>query len=426
MGEKSSLMFERAKKYIPGGVNSPVRAFGSVGGTPPFIKKAHGAYITDVDGGEYLDYVCSWGPMILGHAPQAVIEAVNRVANDGTSFGAPTELEVELAGKVVEVVPSIELVRMVSSGTEATMSAIRLARGYTKRDRIIKFSGCYHGHVDSLLVQAGSGVMTFGIPGIPGIPAELAKLTVSLPYNNLEKVSEVLEKEGDSIAAVILEPVAANMGVVLPRADFLKGLRELTARHGVVLIFDEVISGFRVALGGAQEYYGVTPDLTCMGKIIGGGLPVGAYGGKKEIMECISPVGPVYQAGTLSGNPLAMAAGLATINALQASGLYDDLDKKGAYLEKGLQEAAAKSGVTATINRIGSIMTVFFTGTPVTDYESAKTSDTGKYAKYFHNMLDNGVNLAPSQFEACFVSVAHSYDDLDRTIRVAEKALAGL
>ena len=426
MSSKSATLFEQAKQLIPGGVNSPVRAFGSVGGNPPFITRASGSRIYDADGKEYLDYVCSWGPMILGHAPKQVIDAIERVALDGTSFGAPTELEVKLAQLVVDAVPSIEMVRMVSSGTEATMSAIRLARGYTGRDRIIKFAGCYHGHVDSLLVEAGSGVMTMGIPGSPGIPADLAKLTVSLPFNNLDAVTELLASEGDSVAAIILEPIPANMGVVIPDLDFLKGLRELATQYGIVLIFDEVISGFRVALGGAQEYYGITPDLTCLGKIIGGGLPVGAYGGKRAIMEKMSPLGPVYQAGTLSGNPLAMAAGIATLETLAQPGFYDTQEEKGAYLAKGLTEAASNAGVSCTMNRIGSLATTFFTASQVTDYESAKGSDTARFAKYFHNMLDLGINLAPSQFEAAFISQAHSMADLDLTIEAANKALKNL
>lgn len=419
----SRKLYEEACKLIPGGVNSPVRSGRAVMSDPIFVREAKGCRITDEDGNIYIDYVGSWGPLILGHAHPDVIRALEMSALKGTSYGIPTRAEVEMAGKVVEMVPSIEMVRMVNSGTEAAMSAIRLARGYTGRKKIVKFNGCYHGHADALLVKSGSGVLTFGIPGTPGIPEETAMHTVSLPYNDLESVRELMNRAGEEVAAIILEPVAANMGVVLPRAGFLEGLREICDSFGSVLIFDEVITGFRLARGGAQQHFGVMPDLTCLGKIIGGGLPVGAYGGKREIMERIAPSGDVYQAGTLSGNPLAMSAGLAMLNALCGKGIYEEIEKKNTYLCKGLKEAAQAAGVPVTINRIGSLGCGFFIDGAVDDFESAVKSDTKAYALYFREMLARGVYLAPSQFEAFFVGTAHEKEDLDRTIEAAHASL---
>ncbi|MBE9572339.1 MAG: glutamate-1-semialdehyde 2,1-aminomutase [Proteobacteria bacterium] len=426
MGEKSRVLFEKAKKYIPGGVNSPVRAGQAVGIDPPFISKANGCVIWDVDGNEYIDYVCSWGPMILGHAHPEIVNALEERVKLGTSYGAPTELEVEMADIVVEMVPSIEMVRMVNSGTEATMSAIRLARGYTGREKIIKFDGCYHGHADSLLVSAGSGLATLGIPGSPGVPQDLARHTISLPFNNLENVSQAFNKFGPEIAAVIVEPIPGNMGVINPDQAFLKGLRELTNEYGALLIFDEVISGFRVAIGGAQELYDIMPDLTCLGKIIGGGLPVGAYGGKKEIMTRMAPQGDVYQAGTLSGNPLAMAAGLATLKILKEKSPYDELDKKGDMLFSGLKRVAEAAGVNVVINRVGSMGSLFFTDEPVTDFETAKASDENLFKRYFRSMLDQGIYLAPSPYEAAFLSTAHSEETVHKTIECASVAFKSL
>ncbi len=420
--KRSKELFEEAKRYIPGGVNSPVRAFRAVGGDPLFIKRAAGSKIYDVDGREYIDYVGSWGPMILGHAYPRVISSLQEIMNNGTSFGAPTELEIELARLVVEAVPSVEKVRMVNSGTEAVMSAIRLARGYTERDKIIKFEGCYNGHADSLLVKAGSGVATLGIPDSPGIPADVAKDTITVPFNDLERVEEVLKREGKDIACVILEPIAGNMGVIPPADCFLEVLRGLTEEYGILLIFDEVITGFRVGYGGAQELYNVMPDLTCMGKIIGGGLPVGAYGGKREIMERIAPSGPVYQAGTLSGNPLAMTAGIETLKTLSEQGVYDEIEEKTVRLCQGLEENAGRSGIPIYLNRVGSMFSVFFTDRKVKDYTSARTSDTERFAKYFSTMIQEGIYLAPSQFEAGFVSTAHSDEDIERSILAADKA----
>ncbi len=418
--EKSEKLFEEAQKYLVGGVNSPVRAFKAVGGTPLFIEKGKGCRVWDVDGNEYIDYVLSWGPLILGHANDQVINAVKQVSNYGTSFGAPTELEIEMAKAVVDAVPSVEMVRFVNSGTEATMSAIRLARGYTGKKKVVKFEGCYHGHVDSLLVSAGSGVATLGIPGTPGIPEELANLTIVLPYNNIEAVEEAFKKHGDDIACVIIEPVAGNMGVVVPSKEYHQRLRELTKEYGSLLIWDEVMTGFRLALGGAQELYGIEPDLTTLGKVIGGGLPVGAYGGKREIMEYVAPVGPVYQAGTLSGNPLAMAAGLKQIQLLKEKNPYPELDKKGKRLEEGLRFLSEKYGIPATVNRVGSMITAFFTDREVVDFETAKTSDLEKYAKFFRLMLEMGVYFAPSQFEASFLSTAHSDNDIEETLNKVE------
>ncbi len=426
MGERSKVLFEKAKKYIPGGVNSPVRAGQSVGIDPPFISKANGCVIWDVDGNEYIDYVCSWGPMILGHAHPEIVNALEERVKLGTSYGAPTELEVEMADIIVEMVPSIEMVRMVNSGTEATMSAIRLARGYTGREKIIKFDGCYHGHADSLLVSAGSGLATLGIAGSPGVPQDLARHTISLPYNSLESVVQAFGKFGHEIAAVIVEPVPGNMGVIIPDQAFLKGLRELTNEYGALLIFDEVISGFRVAPGGAQELYGIMPDLTCLGKIIGGGLPVGAYGGKREIMTRMAPQGDVYQAGTLSGNPLAMAAGLTTLKILKEKSPYDELDKLGDMLFSGLKRVAEAAGVNVVINRVGSMGSFFFTDGPVTDFETAKASDENLFKKYFRSMLDQGIYLAPSPYEAAFLSTAHGEEMVRKTIECASVAFKSL
>ncbi|NPA52321.1 MAG: glutamate-1-semialdehyde 2,1-aminomutase [Aquificae bacterium] len=424
--EKSISLFEEAQKYLVGGVNSPVRAFKAVGGTPLFIKKGKGSRVWDVDDNEYIDYVLSWGPLILGHAHDQVINAIKQTANYGTSFGAPTELEIKMAKEVVDAIPSIEMVRFVNSGTEATMSAVRLARGYTKKKKIIKFDGCYHGHVDSLLVSAGSGVATLGIPGTPGIPEELANLTIVLPYNNIQAVEETFEKYGDDIACVILEPVAGNMGVVAPSKEYHQRLREITKEYGAVLIWDEVMTGFRLAMGGAQELYGIEPDLTTLGKVIGGGLPVGAYGGKKEIMEHIAPLGEVYQAGTLSGNPLAMSAGLKQLELLKESNPYPQLDAKGKKLEEGIRFLAEKYNIPVTINRVGSMITTFFTDTEVVDFETAKSSDLEKFSTFFRLMLENGVYFAPSQFEASFLSTAHSEKDIDETLDKIEHAFKRL
>lgn len=417
----SHTLFVKAQQLIPGGVNSPVRACKSVGCEPLFVKRAAGSKIHDVDGNEFLDFVCSWGPMILGHNHPVVVAAIEKTLQDGTSFGAPCPLEIELAELVIKALPSVEKVRFVSSGTEATMSAVRLARGYTGRKVVVKFDGCYHGHADSFLVKAGSGVITLGIPGSPGVPEDIVRNTVSIPYNNQEILEKTLRDEKLDIACVIIEPVAGNMGVVAPRPGFLQKLRSLTTELGIVLIFDEVITGLRLALGGAQEYFGVMPDLTCLGKIIGGGLPVGAYGGKKEIMDNIAPDGPVYQAGTLSGNPLAMAAGVATMQQLSKLDFYDDLEKKAATFADKLAEIAEKylPGQT-TLNRVGSMMTTFFTPGPVTDFESAMAADTEKYGAHFRQMLSQGVWLAPSQFEAAFISAAQSQADLDLALDKTE------
>jgi len=418
--ETSQRLFQEAQKYIPGGVNSPVRACRSVGCSPVFIERAQGACVYDVDGNEYLDFVGSWGPMILGHANPLILKAVNEAAASGTSFGASTPKEIDLASMVVEAVPSIEKVRFVNSGTEATMSAVRLARGYTGKKVVVKFDGCYHGHADSFLVKAGSGVLTLGIPGSPGVPDDIVKNTISIPYNNVEVLEKTLRDASLDIACVILEPVAGNMGCVPPAEGFLAKLRELTSELGIVLIFDEVITGFRLAYGGAQEYFGVLPDLTCLGKIIGGGLPVGAYGGKAEIMDCIAPDGPVYQAGTLSGNPLAMAAGIATLKQLQETNFYGKLNDKAAAYAELLSGAAARAGVPVTLNRVGSLMTGFFTGSAVVDFDSAMTADTDRYAQHFRQMLSKGFNIAPSQFEVAFVSAAHTENELAKAAEMTE------
>ena len=422
----SSDLFERAQRVIPGGVNSPVRAFRSVGIDPLFYERAKGSRVWDADGNEYIDFVASWGPMILGHSPDVVLDAVREQLDKGTSYGAPTEIEVRAAEAVIDAVPSIEMVRMVSSGTEATMSAIRLARGYTGRDKFIKFDGNYHGHSDALLVAAGSGLLTLGIPGTPGVTKGAAQDTVVLPYNDLDAVAATLAAEGDEVAAIIVEPVSGNMGVVPPAEGFLQGLRELCDRYGVVLIFDEVITGFRVARGGAQERFGVMPDLTTLGKIIGGGFPVGAFGGKREIMEQLAPVGPVYQAGTLSGNPVAMVAGLALMAELAKPGVYDELERKGERLEAGLRAAVDAAGIDAFLTRVGAMACMFFTAEQVRDWPTASTSDTDRYARYFRGMLDRGVVLAPSQFEATFVGLAHTDEDIDAMTGAAHEVLGAL
>lgn len=420
--KRSIQLFEQALRLIPGGVNSPVRAFKAVGGHPLFIARAKGSKIWDADGHAYLDYVLSWGPMILGHAHPLVTRAIKTAAMKGTSYGAPTELETRLAGSIHEAFPSMQLIRMVSSGTEATMSAIRLARGFTGRDKILKFDGGYHGHADSLLVKAGSGVATLGVPDSPGVPADLARHTLSAPYNDLSAVRKIFERHGREIAGLIVEPVAANMGVILPKEGFLQGLRDITRQYDSILIFDEVITGFRLAFGGAQERFGVAADLTCLGKIIGGGLPVGAYGGRRDVMEWIAPLGPVYQAGTLSGNPLAVTAGIETLKLLSRPGVYRKLEERSNALAAGLSSAAKRAGVAVFGTRIASLMTLFFTGRDVTDYASAKTSDTKAHAKFFTAMLEAGIYLAPSQFEAAFLSTAHTAADIDKTIKTAYNA----
>jgi glutamate-1-semialdehyde 2,1-aminomutase len=422
MGNQSKVLFEKAKRLIPGGVNSPVRAGKAVGMDPPFISRASGCLLWDVDGKQYIDYVGSWGPMILGHAHPDVVSALEEAIKGGTSYGAPTQAEVEMAEAIIEMVPSIEMVRMVNSGTEATMTAIRLARGFTGREKIVKFEGCYHGHADSLLVSAGSGIATLAIPGSPGVPKDLARHTLSLPFNQLDAVTEAFRKFGPEIAAVIVEPIPGNMGVVLPNEGFLKGLRELTRNEGAVLIFDEVISGFRVAPGGAQEIYDILPDLTCLGKIIGGGLPVGAYGGKREIMARMAPEGDVYQAGTLSGNPLAMAAGLVTLRELRRGNIYQELDRKGEMLFSGLERAARAAGVGVTVNRAGSMGSLFFGDKPVTDFATARASNQNRFVKYYASMLQQGIYLAPSPFEATFLSMAHGEEAIQKTIEAASVA----
>jgi glutamate-1-semialdehyde 2,1-aminomutase len=418
----SAALFAEAQNLLPGGVDSPVRAFRAVGGTPRFIARGKGSSVWDVDDNRYIDYLASWGPLIAGHAHPGVVAAVQDAATRGTSYGAPCAAEVELATLVKQAFPSIDLVRFVSSGTEATMTALRLARAFTRRDLILKFDGGYHGHADDLLVQAGSGPLTFGQPDSPGVPSAAASLTLSVAYNDLAAVRDAFDAHPRQIAAVIVEPVAGNMGVVPPDPGFLEHLRQMTREQGTLLIFDEVITGFRVALGGAQQRFRVTPDLTCLGKIVGGGLPVGAYGGRREIMEQVSPLGPVYQAGTLSGNPLAMAAGVATLRLLSEPGVYDHLERLAGRLVDGLADAAAEAGVAYTGNRVGSMFTGFFSASEVTDYVSAKRSDTHAYARFFHAMLDQGVYLAPSQFEAGFVSLAHTDADIDATLNAAKPA----
>lgn len=423
--EKSIAAFQRAQNVIPGGVNSPVRAFKSVGLNPVFVKKAKGTTITDLDDNQYIDCLASWGPMLFGHAHERILEAVSEAAAKGTSFGAPSEYETEMAERIIRLVPSIERVRMVSSGTEATMSAIRLARGYTGREAFVKFAGNYHGHGDSFLIKAGSGAITLGIPNSPGITAGTAKDTLMAEYNNLASVEALFREKGSEIAAVILEPVAGNMGVVVPDRAFLQGLRDITTKYGALLIFDEVITGFRLAKGGAQEYFGIKPDLTTLGKIIGGGLPVGAYGGRREIMDMIAPVGPVYQAGTLSGNPLAMAAGIAMLSMIEETkDLYSEMERKASRLEEGIRRNLGATGVNGVINRVGSMMTLFFTtGKQVTNLDEAMTSDTAQYSEYFRLSLESGIYLAPSQFECLFVSYAHTDEEIDRIIAANLQAL---
>ena len=423
MSRNMDRLFDEAKRLMPGGVNSPVRAFGGVGGVPVFLEKGSGAIVTDSDGREYIDYLGSWGPLIAGHTHPRVVAALRDQAGKGTSFGAPTELETELARRVIARVPSCEKVRFVSSGTEATMSAIRLARAATGRCGIVKLEGCYHGHADSLLVKAGSGVLTFGIPGSPGVPPDLASLTLTMPFNDAGAAERVLADHGGGIACLIVEPVAGNMGVVPPKAGWLEALRELTRARGIVLIFDEVMTGFRVAAGGAQALYGIVPDISCFGKVIGGGLPVGAYGGRADLMDRVAPSGPVYQAGTLSGNPMAMRAGIETLDILAEPGTYERLEAVSARLAAGLSGAMRDAGVPSVVNRVGSMLTAFFTAGPVVDFASATTSDTKRYARYFHGMLDRGIYLAPSQYEAAFVSTMHDEALVDRTIAAARETL---
>ena len=424
MDTRSKELFEAAKRHIPGGVNSPVRAFGSVGRTPRFIASAHGSRIVDVDGNEMIDYVCSWGPGILGHAHPRVIEKVREACGYGLTYGAPTEQEVQMAELLAELIPSMEVSRLVSSGTEAVMSAIRVARGYTQRDKIIKFKGCYHGHSDGLLVKAGSAALTTSVPDSAGVPADYTKNTLVALYNDPASVEELFQANPEEIAAVVVEPVAANMGVLPPAPGFLEFLREITKQNGALLIFDEVITGFRLALGGAQEYFHVTPDLTTLGKIVGGGMPIGVYGGKHEIMEMVSPLGPVYQAGTLSGNPIATAAGLETLRILREDpGIYQRLEEKAVRIAESVREAA---GEAVCVNRIGSLLSIFFTPEQVTDHESAVSSDTARYAEYFGYLLDHGIYTAPSQFEAMFVSDAHTGEDIETTCRVIRDCLRGM
>ncbi|MBF6600658.1 MAG: glutamate-1-semialdehyde 2,1-aminomutase [Dehalococcoidia bacterium] len=421
--ERSREIFGQARELMPGGVNSPVRAFGAVGGEPVVMARGRGSHIWDVDGNEYIDYVGSWGPLVLGHAHPAVVDVLQKAAARGTSFGALTELEVELARLVCAAVPSIERVRFVNSGTEAAMSALRLARAFTGRDKILKFEGCYHGHADGLLARAGSGVATLGLPDSAGVPASYAAETLLAPYNDAGAVERVFAAHGRGIAAVIIEPVAANMGVVLPEPGYLRFLREITERHGTLLIFDEVITGFRLSLGGAQMYFGVVPDLTCLGKIIGGGLPVGAYGGRADVMALVAPEGAMYQAGTLSGNPMAMAAGIVTLRLLSNEGMYRGLDAMGAALAEGLREAARQAEAAVVVTQLGSMLTVFFVEEAPRDYASAKRADAVRYGRFFGAMLEAGVSLPPSQFEAWFVSLAHQQADFERTLESAEAAL---
>ncbi len=424
---KSQELFAQAKEVIPGGVNSPVRAFSSIKDMGPlFMEKGEGALIYDADGNNYVDYVASWGPLILGHRHPEVVEALAKCLEKGTSFGTPTELETQLANEITQAVPSMDMVRLVNSGTEATMSALRLARGYTGRNKIVKFEGCYHGHADFLLIKAGSGALTTGVPTSPGVPETTAENTINAPFNDIEACRRIFEQEGPNIAAVIVEPVAGNMGVVPPAPGFLEGLRKITLQYGTVLIFDEVMTGFRVSYGGAQSLYGIDPDLTCLGKIIGGGLPVGAYGGKKSIMEYISPVGPVYQAGTLAGNPLAVTAGLATLRILKRKGIYQELEAKAAQLARGLEEAAREADFPATVNRVGSMVCSYFTRGPVHNFDTACSSNTEAFSDYYKAMLQQGIYLAPSQFESVFVSLAHTQKHIEKTIDAAKNTLKSL
>ncbi|MDO8785489.1 MAG: glutamate-1-semialdehyde 2,1-aminomutase [Syntrophales bacterium] len=421
--ENSKRLFKRAIELIPGGVNSPVRAFKVVGGNPLFIERAKGAKLYDVDGNEYIDYVLSWGPIIVGHSHPSVVKALKSAIENGTSFGAPTALEVELARRIIAAYPSIEKIRMVNSGTEAAMSAIRVARGYTGKDRIVKFEGCYHGHADGLLVKAGSGAATFGIPDSPGVPKSYAEETLIVPFNDSEAFRDVVKKNWKSIACVIIEPVVGNIGCVLPKPGFLEIVRNETEKYGIILIFDEVMTGFRVSYGGAQEYYGIKPDMTCLGKVIGGGMPVGAYGGKRDIMSMVAPDGPVYQAGTLSGNPIAMTAGIETLKIIARKGTYEKLEKTMRHLEEGLKDAARKAGVKTKFYRAGTMFCTYFTETEVVDYTTAKTSDTKKFARFFQGLLRRGINIAPSQFEAGFISLAHTERDINTTIEAAYSAM---
>ena len=420
--KRSEKLFEEAQRYLPGGVDSPVRAFKAVGGTPPFIARGQGSRIYDEDGNEFIDYVCSWGPLILGHSHPQVVEALKQAVERGTTFGAPTELEVTLARMISSAIPSIEMIRFVNSGTEATMTALRLARAFTGRDKVIKFAGGYHGHADGLLVKSGSGLATLSLPGSPGVPASYAQNTLVAPYNNIEAVAQIFQSYPGEIAAVIVEPVAANMGVVPPQPGFLENLRSLTGDYGALLIFDEVITGFRVAYGGAQTIFGITPDLTCLGKIIGGGLPVGAYGGKREIMEMMAPVGPVYQAGTLSGNPLAMTAGIEMLKVLCQAGIYERLEKAASRLEEGIAQVVSSLNFRLNISRFASLLTIFFSDNVAVDFESVSAADTTLFGKFFQQLLTRGIYWPPSQFEAAFVSVAHSDEDIQYTIDTIERA----
>jgi glutamate-1-semialdehyde 2,1-aminomutase len=424
--KNSKKLFAEAQRYLPGGVDSPVRAFKAVGGTPPFIVRGKGSKIYDVDGNEYIDYVGSWGPLILGHSPPQVVTALKEAVERGTSFGAPTELETTLAKMIAAAMPSIEMLRFVNSGTEAAMSALRLARAFTGRDKIVKFGGGYHGHGDGLLAKGGSGLATLGMPDSPGVPMGYAQNTLLAPYNNAEAVEQIFQRYPKEIAAVIVEPVAANMGVVPPQPGFLSRLRQITSEFGALLIFDEVITGFRVAYGGAQALYGVTPDLTCLGKIIGGGLPVGAYGGRREIMQMMAPLGPVYQAGTLSGNPLAMTAGIETLKVLSHAGVYSQLENRAAHLERRITAVSSKSGISLHVSRVASLLTVFFTGKPVVDYDSANQADTALFSKFFHGLLAEGIYWPPSQFETAFVSLAHREDDIQTTASIMAKVFSRL
>lgn len=423
MDNSNSKLFEQAQKYIPGGVNSPARAFKAVEGIPLFINRGEGSHLYDVEDNSYIDYICSFGPLVLGHSHPQVLNAIEEAAFKGTGYGLPTELETELASMLVEAVPSLEMVRMVNSGTEAVISALRLARAYTQRDKIIKFAGCYHGHGDSMLIKAGSGVSTLGLPDSPGVTEGAAQDTISAPFNDLNYVKEIFQQKGDEIAAVILEPVPGNMGVVLPSGEFLRGLRDLTYHYGALLIFDEVMSGFRVARGGAQEYFEVIPDLTVLGKVIGGGLPVGCYGGRKDIMEMVAPSGPVYQAGTLAGNPLSMAAGIETLKLLQQPKNFEEIERKTAYLGREMKKAADEKGIPVTVNFIGSMFTLFFAEEDVYNFNTAAGSDLQKFKRYFDVLLQHGVLIPPSQFEANFMSLAHSEEDIDQTLNAVSSAL---